>query len=125
MYKNQANTVEARNERRDEWAAKSGLKPTPSATACLSKLVGKKCAGWKCQYHPNGNNGLDHVSLWKDAVNGKPDCFVSQPYGLTPDSVAYLNHVSAELGLDWAVNADQSWWFPGWTVLVVLRRAGS
>ncbi|GEM_PF-2102631 len=63
---------------------------------------------------------MDHPSLW--LKDGRPYTFVGQPYGLTFEDLKDILHYCEEYDLTASVDAGLSWWYPGWTVLVEVKR---
>jgi hypothetical protein len=95
-----------------------------SGSLCVQRLLGKRCGKGKiwanCECFPPGT---DHASLW--LKDGKPALFVSQPYGITANTMQDMQKFAKENGLEFDVGAEMSWWFPSRTVLVCWRAKGS
>lgn len=94
----------------------NGLTVSPSAACCL-RLIGRRCShvGHDCQ-----PPGADHsYLLLKDRA---PYAFVTHPYGLDDGTVQALVQYCNRLGLSFWMDASGSWWFPGATLAVVIRK---
>lgn len=61
------------------------------------------------------------MTLWLDA-SGQPAVWLAQPYGLLDEALREIVKLCDELGLEAQIDA-RSWWYPGSTVAVLLRRA--
>jgi len=46
--------------------------------------------------------------------------FVSEPYGFTPEMARGLQEFCKPMGVSYYVSAN-SWWYPGWTVRIVIE----
>lgn len=105
-------------------------KPT-SGRVCINRLRGKQCS-FSTHDHPHTLDSLikknksycrltDHVALW--LRDGKPAVWTSQPYGpLDGIVLAEAAEACRELGLELTVSSG-SWWYPGWTVLLMVTPA--
>lgn len=96
----------------------------PSAGhACLGRLLGKRCY----QYRGGRTDvpcrlpGSDHYNLW--LREGKPFLYTSEPYGLLMEDVEEMLAVCKAHGLTFDISAG-SFYFPGATLLVKVRRDG-
>ncbi len=75
-----------------------------------------------------GLPGDDHVSIWRRPSDhgSKISIWVSQPYGISSDTLRLMTYIADERGLDYKISAWPAWHFPGsvlffeWTV----REAG-
>jgi hypothetical protein len=89
------------------WARKHGLKKSP-ARPCIQRLLEKKCGTF--DLHPCAPPHTDHPSLW--LKNGKPYCYVSQPYGLPLDHLKTIMEFCEKHGLTFDIDAWPGWHFP-------------
>jgi hypothetical protein len=102
------------NKIRREFIKKYGLKKN-QGYACIAKINGERCT---LAPHLHTYKGADHESLWNK--DGKPVCFVSQPYKeafKSPEHQAQLAKLE-ELGYFVRVDFSGSWHYPGKTVLI-------
>lgn len=108
-------------ERERFFAARYGWRPA-RLRSCPRWIVGKHCQQRQsciCQRH---RNVLDHNRAWLDR-DGKR-VLTSEPYGIgdTLGLCAFVQECD-ELGVHVEID-PQSPWFPGATVLLIMRRAG-
>lgn len=99
---------------RREFMKKYGLKES-QGYVCIARTNGERCT---LAPHLHTYKGADHTSLWNR--DGKPVCFVSQPYKEAferPTHQAALAKLE-ELGYFVHVDLFDSWHNPGKTVLV-------
>lgn len=87
---------------------------------CMRRLAGRRCTEWnqdRCL-----PPGADHYTFWN--CGGRPWSITLQPYG--PVSVKYVEALRAAAGaLDLEVSCGSaSWYWPGQTLLVEIRRRG-
>jgi hypothetical protein len=64
----------------------------------------------------------DHVHRWRHGDG--THVLTAQPYDLAEDRLASLVKETAGRGLTYQVEPDGSWWYPGQTTLIVIRRRG-
>ena len=100
------------------WAKKHGLKESNgrSGWCALIKAPYKKppfAERWNIQ------DGDDHCSLWNK--DGKPYCWVSQPYGLSFGNLQKMFLRAEKYGLVFEVNAWPAWHFPSSVLFVTWR----
>ncbi len=93
-----------------------------STSCCIKWLLGRRC-----YYHGGGNDrhaceppATDHASLWNK--NGKPEMFVSQPYGISWRQLRAIVAFCEAHGLEVSIDARGSWHFPGRTLRVTYRK---
>jgi hypothetical protein len=91
--------------------------------ACVGKLLGKRCGQHNyyqlhCETHQPP--AADHVELYNR--NGKPEVYVSQPYGLSWESLKNLVSFCETHGLEAEIDTG-SWHFPDNTLLVEIKKA--
>lgn len=85
--------------------------------ACCMRLLGRRCSHLVRDCKPPG---ADHsYLLLKDGV---PFEFVTHPYGLGDFEVRALVQYCDCFGLSFRIHADGSWWFPGRTIAVILKK---
>ena len=97
-----------------------GIKAPHDSHVCVSRLKGKRCPDETCNSPmiiPRG----DHYTEWRK--DGKTIVIVSQPYGMSYDALKHTVAFCDENGLTADISADQSWHFPGATLLVEYKRA--
>lgn len=99
--------------REAHWAKKQGLKVS-GGSCCVGRVAGRRCSYGECCRPP----GCDHPSLWN--LDGSPAVFVFQPYGLSDEDIQALAAFARDKKLELEIDAQQSWWFPGASVLVAL-----
>lgn len=107
-----------------EWIGANNVKPT-SGKECVHRLLGEsRCPeeGGKIECFPPGS---DHDSLWiaeiKPGKKREPYAFVTQPYGLSFQTLQSLVQFCNRYGLKADINA-LSWYFPTGTLRVVLKK---
>ena len=109
--------------REDAFAANHGLKRC-SGTVCLGRLFGKLCKhlGGMNDSTPHVPPGNDHCSLW--ARDGRPVAYVFQPYrdALTAEALDRLAVFCREYQLVYTISEEQSFHYPGKTLLVMIER---
>jgi len=101
------------------WASHHGLKLHKGNRnwAALVKPPYKKP---KTPMQDHYGPGDDHCSLWyKD---GKPYCWVSQPYGLRPNDLLRMMAHANLYGLDFTIGSWPAWYYPGRVLFVVWKR---
>jgi len=108
------------------WASREGLTPSKSH-ACVARLLGKRCP-WSLREPKPGHPpcrppGADHPLLW--LRNGKPAVYTFEPYGMSLDTLRELVAFCDRWGLDLHISGWPAGWFPGATVWVELRVAGT
>jgi hypothetical protein len=91
--------------------ATKGLKK--STSTCIYRLLGRKTRS-------DEPPGTDHPSLWNK--DGKPELFISQPYGLSWGKLRELVAFCETHGLEVNMDAGTSWYFPGRSLRVVFRK---
>lgn len=64
--------------------------------------------------------GTDHPSLW--LRDGKAHMFMYEPYYVGHDGLRALVDYCERWGFEASITAEESFWFPGRTLAVVLRR---
>jgi hypothetical protein len=115
-------------KRKEHYAKALGLKES-GGHPCLARLIGKRCdqsqfylrTSHEEKYAPCSLPAADdHASLW--LKDGKPHSYVSQPYGMSPEDMRKLVKFCDEYGLTVNVNAWGSWWFPGHTLILQVRK---
>jgi hypothetical protein len=109
------------------FAKARGLKRSNGAV-CISRLHGKQCAlGYQFSNHRTAGGcfppGTDHPSLWNK--DGKPYCFVSQPYGLSHRTLREILAYCEANGFEVEIDAQPSWHFPGRVLTVIFTKAES
>lgn len=98
-------------------------RPSTGATRCPRVVAGKRCRSWTygepcmCQQH---HHVLDHACRWIDS-QGKP-VLTAEPYDFDAEEFTALAADCAELGLEVRVTGTSPY-FPGRTVLIIIRRA--
>lgn len=90
--------------------------------ACVGKLLGRRCGQHNysdpfCNIH--SPPAADHVELYNRG--GKPEVYVSQPYGLSWESLQKLVEFCKAHGLEAEIDTG-SWHFPDTTLLVQIKR---
>jgi hypothetical protein len=101
----------------NEWASRNRL--TRSKSNDWRRLIGKRSHNWSQMILP----GDDHVTMW--SRDGKPFCYVSQPYSLDDAEVAEMIAVAAQYGLDFYILTHPSWHYPGACLTVLWLAKGS
>ena len=101
-----------------QWAQKHGLTRS-KGHVCLTRLV------WHCKRSHGCAQlaGSDHASLW--LKDGKPHVYVSQPYGLSLETLLEMVSQCQELGLEIHIGTWPAWHFPGTVLMVEVRRRES
>lgn len=102
---------------KEKFAKDTGLREGTRGQACCNRLLGKRASvvhkqGACC---PPGN---DHPSIWN--LDGKPEIFVFQPYGLDPDEVRELVKWCEGRGLECEIEACA--WHNPHALLVQVQR---
>jgi hypothetical protein len=110
--------------RRDEimtlWARQHRLKLT-NGNHYWARLVGRRSTDDGSNV-PQNLPGDDHCSLWN--ADGKPFCYVSQPYSLSTRDVAEMAEACASYGLDVQITTYPAWHYPGSVLFIVWTRRG-
>lgn len=91
---------------------------------CVLKLIGKrhKPNAWYCDCQRIVGPLWDHPRLW---TQGRRAVLLTlEPYDCEPGDVEAARKACAPLGLEVTWSKDESFWCPGYTTLVVIRRAG-
>ncbi len=112
--------------RKAAYAKKYGLRSLPYA-GCWHRVFNKRP-----QIHDSDCRGphADHSNVFKDIATGAI-VWTEQPYalGAHPSCVGFVNRLTAEVqqfasthGLTVRISAEDSWHFPGATVLVEYRK---
>ena len=106
--------------KREEYIDRSdGKLKLMSGTVCAQRIIKK------CRHNPsNGDKcdppSADHYSLWSQ--NGKPYSYVSQPYHIEHEDLKSLYEYAEKNGLFVHVRADKSWYYPGHSLFVELKK---
>ena len=93
----------AAGKTREQWTKRYGLRPTTGARS-VDRLPGKRSGELRVP-------GEDHSSLWLH--EGKPAVYVTQPYGLSWDTLRAVVGFCEANGLRADVGAAPAWHFPG------------
>lgn len=96
-----------------------GVKET-SGTPCPLRLVRAHKPGFDCNHH--FPPGADHSRLW--IKEGRAFSYTFEPYGMSKERMEALNCYCDEHGLDYRLTG-RSWWNPGDTLLIEVRRKGA
>lgn len=102
----------------EEFRRRYGVTRSKS-TACIQRLLGKRCGislQRDCDCHPPGT---DHASLW--LKDGKPHLFVSQPYNIRGSILGDATQFASEHGLELEIRADHNFHFPSSVLLMIWR----
>lgn len=99
--------------RKHAYRKRYNLRRSPGRNV-FERLIGKHA------YNNVFHRWMDHPSLW--LKDGQPYTFVGQPYGLTFEDLKDIVRHCEQYGLTASVDAGMSWWYPGWTVLVEVKR---
>ena len=67
------------------------------------------------QHFGDNARWLDH---WGSTKYRSGTAFVSEPYQVSPETVALLDSFAKRIGVDWHLSAN-SWWYPGWTIRIL------
>ena len=98
------------------WAKQRELKRS-NGHPCINRLLGRRCFGHGgCLNFP----GSDHASLWNKA--GRPHTYVTQPYQLNLKELEAISTFCREYKLEVLISAQDSWHFPGATILLEVTR---
>jgi hypothetical protein len=62
---------------------------------------------------------LDH---WGTSTINDRLCFVSEPYNVSMADQIRIDEIAKRIGCRWYLSAN-SWWFPGWTIRIVIEPA--
>jgi len=105
-----------------------GLRPHPknlTVSRCPRIVAGKRCllgfGKWgfqSCICRRYASHLWDHTNLWRDKFNR--NVLTVEPYGINAEELAPLISDVAALGLEVDIEG-YSPWFPGHTVLIVIR----
>lgn len=106
---------------RENWSSARGLKISTSSQmwAALVKKPFKKPS--YMEYIQN-RAGDDHCTLWNK--NGKPHCWVSQPYHFGLQNAKEAIERAEKYGLDFKINTFPAWHYPGHVIFIVWTRKG-
>jgi hypothetical protein len=97
-----------------------GIELVRKSHVCLNRLLGKRCKSGTCD-SPRSIPAADHCSEWKK--DGKTFIIVSQPYGLSYDSLKETVAFCEENGLEAEVRSGPSWHFPGAVLTIEYKLA--
>jgi len=99
---------------KSKFIKKYGLKES-QGSVCIARINGERCA---LPPHLHTYKGADHMSLWNR--DGKPVCYVSQPYQAAFERPEHQAELAKIKGLGYFVRVDPrgSWHYPGRTVLI-------
>jgi hypothetical protein len=116
-----------REQRFKDWYGWRPIRNSRSAI-CPRRVAGKRCLrhtggrGWPeciCVYQ---GGLLDHKAMWKDESGNL--LFTTEPYHCAADELAAFSGDLVKLGLEAEV-LPRSGWYPGSTILIVVRKAAS
>jgi hypothetical protein len=77
---------------------------------------------YRCEGCFKDRTWKDHLHAWTDR-DGRP-VLTSQPYDFDADMEAELREDTEAAGLAYSIEPDASWWYPGYTTLIVICRRG-
>ncbi len=105
-----------REKRFCEWREVERYRDLP--TTCVAGLFGKKHRDPFCEHC--GPPACDHTDLF--VKDGETVVFVTQPYRLAWEAMQKLVDYCRRFGLRADVSAQESWHFPGRTLVIGLAR---
>jgi hypothetical protein len=112
-------TQERRDSLMNAWAVRNGLKickaPSKGWWSLIKPPYKKPPQQETWGYEPGG----DHRTLW--TKDGKPYCWVSQPYGLRFEDIQKMVLHATKYGLRFEVNSYPAWHYPGSVVFIIWR----
>ena len=111
-------------ERYRAFMARYGVHPRTDGHVCLYRLLGSQRCPERGSFHcdsPYILPGTDHTSEWMK--ERRTYCLVSQPYDWSWRTMCETVDLGRKLGFEVTVDAQYSWHFPGWTTLVMYRKA--
>jgi hypothetical protein len=84
--------------------------PSLDEHVCVYRLVGEKCIGAGCN-SPQFIPGIQFPSEW--IKDGKTECIIGQPYGLTYPELRALVGFCEEFSLEATISAGWAWHYAG------------
>ena len=89
------------------------------SSLCLCRLWRSRC-NYKCEYRYRGGGWMDHPRMFR---NDKGELtFIGQPYSLQIEHMKELIELAEKHNLSIRINANESEWFPGATMAVIVQR---
>jgi hypothetical protein len=123
-----AYAVAVQESRYNDFAKNNGKES--SGHCCIARLVGKRCRqsyAYGIAKNPDESRyapcslpaGVERLSFW--LKEGKPSCYVSEPYDLGLWEMKEIAGFCDEHNLDVRVSAGKSWYFPGQSLILEVR----
>jgi hypothetical protein len=106
--------------RLERWMRENGVRPSRRSYSCLRRLANPAhhCNSMAC-YGAGWPHVLDHPEWWL----GPQGEFIltAHPYDVCKHGLQELARLQEEYGATVEVDPDGSWYYPGWTWLIVVR----